>query len=299
MRNPASIACNPTSSARPRSPAKCIRQDVGAPIVCLIHFLSREPQIYTLLADHAKAAIQHAAESDASARCLAWFTAASLPEHAERLREWFVGDVYPEIGRETWDALREISDSPEWEKTVVRLASAYYVASTSYDGADFGFAMVGESAENFSRERVKSTLGWAPGLIGEVRRLSHEPPRTRGNWRNGTRKNPNRERLRFCYWWWDGTPHQTTIESTESKRCGLLRTSANRVERPAGMAIGRGRSSRFFALIGARNGRSTSSAFRGQFNSCLGIEPASDAPTKSTPIYTHSSRASLEVMQLH
>ena len=59
--------------------------------------------------------------------------------HAERLREWFVGDAYPEIGRETWDALREISDSPEWEKTVVRLASAYYVASTSYDGADKRF----------------------------------------------------------------------------------------------------------------------------------------------------------------
>ena len=37
-----------------------------------------------------------------------------------------------------------------------------------------------------------------------------------------------------------------------------------------------------------RNDCSTSSAFRGQFNSCLGIEPASVAPTKSSPIYTHS-----------
>ena len=38
----------------------------------------------------------------------------------------------------------------------------------------------------------------------------------------------------FGKWWWGGTPHQTTIESTESKRCGLLRTSANRSEKPAG-----------------------------------------------------------------
>lgn len=90
-----------------------------------------------------------------------------------------------------------------------------------------------------------------------------------------------------CVWWWGSTPHQTTIESTESKRCGLLRSRANRIEKPAGTAIGRGRSSRFFALIGARKGRSTSSAFRRQFNSFLGIEPASDAPTKSTPIHTH------------
>ena len=63
-------------------------------------------------------------------------------------------------------------------------------------------------------------------------------------------------------WWWGGTRHQTTIESTESKRCGLLRTGANSIEKPAATAIGRGRSSRFFALIGGRNGCSTSSAFR-------------------------------------
>jgi hypothetical protein len=111
----------------------------GTALVFLIHFLSRSGPIYELLADHAKTAIQHVVDNDVASRCLAWFTAASLPEHAERLREWLVGEAYPEIGRETWDALREISDSPEWEKTVVRLASAYYVASTSYDGADKRF----------------------------------------------------------------------------------------------------------------------------------------------------------------
>ena len=71
-------------------------------------------------------------------------------------------------------------------------------------------------------------------------------------------------------WWRDGTPHQTTIESTESKRCGLLRTGANRIEKPAGTAIGHGRSSRFFALIGRRYAASTSFAFWGQFNSRFG-----------------------------
>jgi len=111
----------------------------GAALVCLIHFLSRSAPIYGLLADHAKTAIQHVVDNDVPSRCLAWFTAASLPEHAERLRAWIVGDEYPEVGRETWDALREISDSPEWEKTVVSLASAYYVASSSYDGADKRF----------------------------------------------------------------------------------------------------------------------------------------------------------------
>lgn len=111
----------------------------GAPIICLIHFLAREPQLYGLLAEHAKAAIQHAAESDASARCLAWFTAANLQEHATRLGDWISGKDSPQIERVTWDAIEEISDSAEWTKTVIRLANKYYVASKSFNGADRRF----------------------------------------------------------------------------------------------------------------------------------------------------------------
>lgn len=111
----------------------------GSPLVFLIQFLSRSPGIYQTLADHAKTAILHVIDNDVSSHCLAWFTAASLQEHAERLRAWIGGDTYPEIGRETWDALQEISDSTEWEKAVVDLASAYYLASSSYDGADTRF----------------------------------------------------------------------------------------------------------------------------------------------------------------
>ncbi|MGB5495065.1 MAG: hypothetical protein WBM97_11375, partial [Sedimenticolaceae bacterium] len=36
----------------------------GAPVTCLIYFLSRSTQIYGLLADHAKTAIQHATDND-------------------------------------------------------------------------------------------------------------------------------------------------------------------------------------------------------------------------------------------
>jgi hypothetical protein len=34
-----------------------------------------------------------------------------------------------------------------------------------------------------------------------ARRPPQEPPTTRGNWRDQARKNPNRERLGFHYWW--------------------------------------------------------------------------------------------------
>src|SRR5690606_30713402 len=83
-------------------------------------------------------------------------------------------------------------------------------------------------------------------------------------------KKANRERMGFVCLGRGETPHQTTIESTESKRCGLLRTSANRSEKPAGTPVGSGRSRRLFGLIGSRNTASTSSAFRGQFKSRSG-----------------------------
>lgn len=112
----------------------------GAPVVCLIHFLSREANLYGLLADHAKTAIQHAAESDTSARCLAWFTSASLQEHAERLGEWIAGaDSRLQIDRATWDLLESISDSVEWRKHVIRLSNKYYVASRNFNDADYRF----------------------------------------------------------------------------------------------------------------------------------------------------------------
>ena len=111
----------------------------GAPVVCLIDFLSRVPQLYGLLADHAKAAIQHVVDNDVSSRCLAWFIAPSLSDHAASLYAWIVGKEPPDIDRKIWDALREISDSSEWDRTLVRLASGYYVASINYDSADKRF----------------------------------------------------------------------------------------------------------------------------------------------------------------
>ena len=136
----------------------------GAPIVCLIHFLSREAQLYGLLADHAKAAIQHAAESDTSARCLAWFTAASLQEHADRLGEWIAGKDYPQIERVTWDAVEEISDSPEWAKMVICLANKFYVASGSYNSADRRFAEV--IRPNLDRYELDDCIDLIEGIQG-------------------------------------------------------------------------------------------------------------------------------------
>ena len=51
------------------------------------------------------------------------------------------------------------------------------------------------------QERVEYSPERAGRLTGGVRRLPQEPPTTRGNRGEQTRKNPNRERLGFHYWW--------------------------------------------------------------------------------------------------
>lgn len=112
----------------------------GAPVVYLIHFLAREPTLYAALADHAKTTILHTSETDASARCLAWFVAENLEEHANRLGAWFDEDRFVSVDRSTWDAMGEISDSEEWDKQLRRLANRYYASSGNYATADERFS---------------------------------------------------------------------------------------------------------------------------------------------------------------
>lgn len=110
----------------------------GDPLDYLIYFLSGESSIFGLLADHTKLVIQHASDSNSFARCLAWFTATSLADHAARLDNWISRDN-PDIDTNIWNVLWEISDSPEWSQMVIRLANKYYTSSNSFDMANRRF----------------------------------------------------------------------------------------------------------------------------------------------------------------
>jgi hypothetical protein len=67
--------------------------------------------------------------------------------------------------------------------------------------ADFGPVLGSEVGARNGQERVECGPERAGRLAGAVRRLPQEPTRTRGNRRDQARKNPNRERLGFHYWW--------------------------------------------------------------------------------------------------
>ncbi|MBE7527971.1 MAG: hypothetical protein HS120_10990 [Burkholderiales bacterium] len=151
----------------------------GLPLVCLIHFLSRSAGIYGALADHAKTAIQHTVEHDTSARCLAWFISGSLEAHAEQLGEWIAGADYPQIDQGTWESLRDLSDSPEWAKALIRMANKYYVASRSYNAADQRFSEVIRPA--LDRYAIDDCIDLIEGIQGNSQ--TWERGRARGDHR--------------------------------------------------------------------------------------------------------------------
>lgn len=112
----------------------------GDPVVCLIRFLSQAPRLYECLEDHAKTEIQYSADNNISAKCLAWFTKKSLNEHASDLDKRISGKgefvaIGLEIDRDTWAEFKAISGSPEWSKSVIRLANKNYGLSSSFDEA--------------------------------------------------------------------------------------------------------------------------------------------------------------------
>ena len=69
------------------------------------------------------------------------------------------------------------------------------------DFADFWPISESEVGARNGQERVECGPERPIQAAGEVRRRSEEPARVRGNRRDQARKNPNRERLGFQYWW--------------------------------------------------------------------------------------------------
>jgi hypothetical protein len=89
------------------------------------------------------------------------------------------------------------------------------------DFADFGPISESEVGARNGQERVECGPERPIQAVGEVRRRSEEPARVRGNWRDQARKNPNRERLGFQYWWWNTEPNPRPLSEPDSNTLAL------------------------------------------------------------------------------
>lgn len=124
----------------------------GPPVVYLVYFLARHPQIYELLTPQTKMNLERVIEQDRSAYCLAHFTCKNTDEHVEKLEHW-MRERNPKIEDTVWRELQNISISSGWIKKVIHLASIYYVASNDCYTANKRFTEVIEPLiEKYDKE---------------------------------------------------------------------------------------------------------------------------------------------------
>ncbi|MET0026990.1 MAG: hypothetical protein ABW101_05085 [Candidatus Thiodiazotropha sp.] len=114
--------------------------NTGEPIVYLVSLLSQYPSFYSELTEAARVIINHVVETNLTAKCMGWFIKPSLNEHANDLIAWLSGDESPDLPDDAIPALRNLSDSPEWDSHRNRILNAYYGASWSYDKSDERFS---------------------------------------------------------------------------------------------------------------------------------------------------------------
>lgn len=131
----------------------------GEPLKYLVHFLSRLPEGYIPLDEHAKDLVRHIVSTDSDARCSGWFASATLDDYYGSILTWVATSPDPRLNAYNFQELMRASDTAEWEHKVRLLANVYYCASGSYDTADLRYsAAVGPLLANYSEEDLIDLL---------------------------------------------------------------------------------------------------------------------------------------------
>ena len=105
-----------------------------------------------------------------------------------------------------------------------RMVCLELIVGTNLDrltGAAHREAMAAQTLRWRADHQHRSCARWVRRAHTKVRRFPQEPPRTRGSRRDQARKNPNRERLGFCYWWWNTEPNPRPLSEPDSNTLAL------------------------------------------------------------------------------
>lgn len=113
----------------------------GSPVIYLIRFLARQPNIYKLLNSRAKLVIETTIQSNSLARLLAHFAAKDTHEHTKELSQW-ICEKNPDIEDAEWDEFKDTLHSLGLIKTVICLANIYYGSSENCNTANKRFRVV-------------------------------------------------------------------------------------------------------------------------------------------------------------
>lgn len=105
----------------------------------LIFYLSKNPDVYSLLNEDAKLKIQHNVENTFVGKICGWFLSNSLEEHYKNVLALIESNTYLNFTNGQLNFLLEISDTEEWQHLFCRLLSSYYCVSSNFNQADSRF----------------------------------------------------------------------------------------------------------------------------------------------------------------
>jgi hypothetical protein len=106
----------------------------------LVRLLAAEPRLYAPITDPSKVLIRAALDGSVDLRFLGWFQAENMEAHAKSIEDWIPEERFFSVSADTWEMLRDASDSDEWTRRVVGLAISHYATSANYDTADQRFS---------------------------------------------------------------------------------------------------------------------------------------------------------------
>jgi len=126
----------------------------GEPVIFLVHFLAKWSELYEPLTEDAKIKIGYCINKETIGRCFGWFIKPNLDTHYTDLLEWIQSADKPSFSERIFEELLLISDTPEWESSVINLASAYYCASRSFHSADIRYEAIKPLIGKYNRDNL-------------------------------------------------------------------------------------------------------------------------------------------------
>lgn len=105
----------------------------------LVFYLSKNPNIYDLLNEHAKLQIQHNVKTTNTSKMCGWFVKENLEVHYEDILSLIENDINFNFWNGQLKFLLEIADTEEWQHLFCCILSSYYCASRGFDEADSRF----------------------------------------------------------------------------------------------------------------------------------------------------------------
>jgi len=135
----------------------------GAPLLCLIDFISENPSLYEILSDNARVLIKNTTKDDLNLFAISTFLSDSVTKHLEQVvklvdkKDTF--ESYELLSQPAWNKIFELCKENNQEFICVHIAIQSFIKSGSYAAADTSFIrFLTPCRELFTKENLLEIL---------------------------------------------------------------------------------------------------------------------------------------------